>query len=76
MIWVPVMYLCVLEQCEWLQQQTFYTDKEQCKKVLASKIDWYRDNTYAKVEGICIDVFVTLKDPNKAVKNDKFPQPG
>jgi len=70
------MYLCVLEQCEWLQQQTFYTDKEQCKKVLTSKIDWYRDNTQARVEGICVDVFVTLKDPNKAVKNDKFPQPG
>jgi YbbR domain-containing protein len=70
------MYLCVLEQCEWLQQQTFYTDKEQCKKVLNDRVDWYKNNTLARVEGICIDVFVTLKDPNKAVKNDKFPQPG
>jgi YbbR domain-containing protein len=70
------MYLCVLEQCEWLQQQTFYTDKEQCKKVLNDRVNWYKDNTLARVEGICIDVFVTLKDPNKAVKNDKFPQPG
>jgi YbbR domain-containing protein len=70
------MYLCVLEQCEWLQQQTFYTDKEQCKKVLNDRVNWYKDNTQARVEGICVDVFVTLKDPNKAVKNDKFPQPG
>jgi YbbR domain-containing protein len=70
------MYLCVLEQCEWLQQQTFYTDKEQCKKVLNDKVNWYKDNTQARVEGICVDVFVTLKDPNKAVKNDKFPQFG
>jgi YbbR domain-containing protein len=59
-----------------LQQQTFYTDKEQCKKVLNDRVDWYKNNTLARVEGICIDVFVTLKDPNKAVKNDKFPQPG
>jgi hypothetical protein len=70
------MYLCVLEQCEWLQQQTFYTDKEQCKKVLDDRVNWYKSNTHAKVEGVCIDVFVTLKDPNKAAKNDKFPQPG
>jgi YbbR domain-containing protein len=61
------MYLCVLEQCEWLQQQTFYTDREQCKKVLADRVDWYKDNTHAKVEGICIDVYVTLKEPQKVV---------
>jgi len=67
MIWVPVMYLCVLEQCEWLQQQTFYTDREQCKKVLADRVDWYKENTHAKVEGICIDVYVTLKEPQKVV---------
>jgi len=67
MIWVPVMYLCVLEQCEWLQQQTFYTEKEQCKKVLNDRVNWYKDNTHAKVEGICIDVFVTLKEPQKVV---------
>jgi YbbR domain-containing protein len=67
MIWVPVMYLCVLEQCEWLQQQTFYTEKEQCKKVLDDRVNWYKDNTHAKVEGICVDVFVTLKEPQKVV---------
>ena len=67
MIWVPVMYLCVLEQCEWLQQQTFYTDKEQCKKVLDDRVNWYKENTHAKVEGICVDVFVTLKEPQKVV---------
>lgn len=61
------MYLCVLEQCEWLQQQTFYTDKEQCKKVLDDRVNWYKDNTHAKVEGICVDVFVTLKEPHKVV---------
>jgi len=66
-IWVPVMYLCVLEQCEWLQQQTFYTDKEQCKKVLDDRVNWYKSNTHAKVEGVCIDVFVTLKEPYKVV---------
>ena len=65
MIWVPVMYLSVLEKCEWLQQQTFYTDKEQCKKVIDDRVNWYRDNTHAKVEGICVDVFVTLKEPQK-----------
>jgi len=67
MIWVPVMYLCVLEKCEWLQQQTFYTDREQCKKVIDDRVNWYRDNTHAKVEGICVDVFVTLKEPQKVV---------
>jgi hypothetical protein len=67
MIWVPVMYLCVLEQCEWLQQQTFYTEKEQCKKVLDDRVNWYKENTHAKVEGICVDVFVTLKEPQKVV---------
>jgi hypothetical protein len=61
------MYLCVLEKCEWLQQQTFYTDKEQCKKVIDDRVNWYRDNTHAKVEGICVDVFVTLKEPQKVV---------
>jgi hypothetical protein len=61
------MYLCVLEKCEWLQQQTFYTDREQCKKVIDDRVNWYRDNTHAKVEGICVDVFVTLKEPQKVV---------
>jgi len=64
------MYLCVLEKCEWLQQQTFYTDREQCKKVIDDRVNWYRDNTHARVEGICVDVFVTLKEPQKVAKND------
>ncbi len=61
MIWVPIMYLCILEQCEWLQQQTVYTNRDLCQKVITEKVEWYQRNTHARVDGICVDVFVELK---------------
>lgn len=61
MIWVPVMYLCILEQCEWLQQQTVYTNRDLCQKIIAEKVEWYQRNARARVDGVCIDVNVELK---------------
>jgi hypothetical protein len=61
MIWVPVMYICVLEKCEFLQQQTIYTDRALCQQVIKQKVDWYLQNTHARAEGTCIDVYVELK---------------
>jgi len=61
MIWVPVMYICVLEKCEFLQQKTIYTDRALCEQVIKEKVDRYLDNTNARAEGICVDVYVELK---------------
>ena len=66
MIFVPVLYICVLEQCEFLQQQMFYQDKEQCKTLVDQKVQWYRSNTHAKVDGFCVDVFVNLRKPHES----------
>jgi hypothetical protein len=75
MIWVPVMYICVLEKCEFLQQQTIYTDRALCIQTINQKVDWYNKNTYARAEGICVDVYVEMKQPNVPVKNDQFSKP-
>ena len=75
MIWVPVMFICVLEKCEFLQQQTVYTDRALCIKVIDEKVNWYIQNTAARAEGICVDVYVDLKQPNMPVKNDQFSKP-
>jgi hypothetical protein len=55
------MFICVLEKCEFLQQQTIYTDRALCEQVIKQKVDWYLDNTHARAEGICVDVYVELK---------------
>ena len=75
MIWVPVMYICVLEKCEFLQQQTVYTDRALCIQTINQKVDWYNKNTHARAEGICVDVYVEMKQPNMPVKNDQFTKP-
>ena len=75
MIWVPVMYICVLEKCEFLQQQTIYTDRALCQQVIKEKVDWYLENTHARAEGICVDVYVDLKQPYKSATNDQFKKP-
>ena len=75
MIWVPVMFICVLEKCEFLQQQTVYTNRDLCVKTINEKVNWYIQNTAARAEGICVDVYVDLKQPNMPVKNDQFSKP-
>lgn len=61
--WIAVMYICILQQCEFLQQQTVYTDRQLCKAAIEAKVEWYRRNAHAQAEGDCMNTFMVYTKP-------------
>lgn len=57
MIYIPVLYICVAAHCEFLQQKSYYLDREMCMAVAEEKKQDYI-KLGAKVEATCIDVTV------------------
>ena len=69
-LFIPVLYICLNGQCNFLQQLTVYPDENECKQVLAEKAEWYKTNTDAKVDTSCI------KAPAKVMEKDVKPKRG
>ena len=57
MISIPVLYICVAAHCEFMQQLTHYTDRQQCMEAAEAKKQEYI-KLGAKVDATCIDLVV------------------
>ena len=57
MISIPVLYICVAAHCEFMQQRTHYTNRQECMEVAEKQRQEYV-KLGAKVEATCIDVVV------------------
>ena len=67
-IFIPVLIICINNNCEFMQAENYYTKEEQCRKSLDSQKEHMRELTNkagskdAIIEGTCIDARVkTLK---------------
>lgn len=67
-LFIPVLYICLGGHCDFLQQLAVYPDEKVCKQVLAEKAEWYKTNTEAKVDTICI------KAPAEVMEEDIKPR--
>jgi len=56
-IFIPVLYICMNGHCEFLQQLTHYTDRQQCMAAVQEKKQEYV-KMGAKVDVTCIDLIV------------------
>jgi len=54
---IPVLYICVAAHCEFLQQLSHYTDRQQCMEAAEKKKQEYI-KLGAKVDATCIDLIV------------------
>ena len=57
MISIPVLYICVAAHCEFMQQNSYYTNRQECMEVAEKKRQEYI-KLGAKVDATCIDVVV------------------
>jgi len=56
-IFIPVLYICMNGHCEFLQQLTHYTDRQQCMAVVMEKKQEFI-KMGATVDVTCIDLIV------------------
>ncbi len=56
-IFIPVLYICMNGHCEFLQQLTHYTDRQQCMATVQEKKQEFI-KMGATVEVTCIDLIV------------------
>jgi len=56
-IFIPVLYICLNGHCEFLQQLTHYTDRQQCMAIVQEKKQEYV-KMGATVDVTCIDLIV------------------
>ena len=56
-IFIPVLYICMNGHCEFFQQLTHYTDRQQCMAVVMEKKQEFI-KMGAKVDVTCIDLIV------------------
>jgi len=56
-IFIPVLYICMNGHCEFLQQLTHYTDRQQCMAVVMEKKEEFI-KMGATVDVTCIDLIV------------------
>jgi hypothetical protein len=56
-IFIPVLYICLNGHCEFLQQLTHYTDRQQCMTAVRSKKQEFI-KMGATVDATCIDLVV------------------
>lgn len=61
-IFVPVLFLCMNDNCEFMQAQTWFKTEQQCRTALESQKDNLRkmalkgSATITQIEGTCIIV--------------------
>ena len=56
-IFIPVLYICMNGHCEFLQQLTHYTDRQQCMETVQAKKQEFI-KLGATVDVTCIDLIV------------------
>jgi hypothetical protein len=56
-IFIPVLYICMNGHCEFLQQLTHYTDRQQCMAIVQEKKQEFI-KMGATVDVTCIDLIV------------------
>jgi hypothetical protein len=56
-IFIPVLYICMNGHCEFLQQLTHYTDRQQCMAIVQEKKQEFV-KMGATVDVTCIDLIV------------------
>ena len=56
-IFIPVLYICMNGHCEFLQQLTHYTDRQQCMEIVQVKKQEFI-KMGATVDVTCIDLIV------------------
>ena len=63
-IYIPILFVCMNNNCEFMQSQTWYKSEQQCRSAVGSQKDNLRkmaakgDATITLIEGTCI----TLKN--------------
>jgi len=56
-IFIPVLYICMNGHCEFLQQLTHYTDRQQCMAAVQGKMQEFI-KMGATADATCIDLIV------------------
>ena len=64
-IFIPVLFVCLAEHCEFMQQKTYYKSDETCREEVQRKKDEMEKMTGklgAKIEATCIEANVSTKE--------------
>ena len=66
-MFIPVLYICVLQHCEFMQQNAVYEVQEECLKAAREKASWFiKHNVGATVDQSCIEVPIQQRSKENA----------
>lgn len=67
-MFIPVLYICALQHCEFMQQLTYYEVQEECLKAAREKAAWFiKHNVGATVDQSCIAIPVQQRSNKNAI---------
>jgi hypothetical protein len=64
-IFIPVLYICMGGHCEFMQQLSHYTDRQQCMTAVRAKKQDYI-GLGATVDATCIDLVVQKRSSHES----------
>ena len=64
-IFIPVLYICLNGHCEFLQQLTHYTNRQQCMAIVEVKKQEFIQMG-ATADATCIDLFVQKRGSHES----------
>ena len=70
-IYIPLLYICLVVQCEFFQSESYTLDEKKCEQEIAQqKIELIKQGR--TVEAICVDIEIKLERIKDAADKKLF----